>query len=61
MASPLPEVSSTANIAVGGPLAISMPLPEGPGIAFSVDYVRLVPVTPRGKTTIMLFTDRFSR
>ena len=40
---------------------ISMPLPEGPGIAVSVDYFGPLPVTPRGNTYILLFTDRFSR
>ena len=38
-----------------------MPLPEGPGNAVSVDYVGYRPVTPRGNTYILLFTDRFSR
>ena len=37
-----------------------MPLPEGPGIAVSVDYFGPLPVTPRGNTYILLFTDRFS-
>ena len=40
---------------------ISMPLPEGPGIAVSVDYFGPLSVTPRGNTYIRLFTDRFSR
>ena len=40
---------------------ISMSLPEGPGIAGSVDYFGPLPVTPRGNTYILLFTDRFSR
>ena len=40
---------------------ISMPLPEGPGIAVSVDYFGPLPVTPRGNTYTLLFTDRFSR
>ena len=38
-----------------------MLLPEGPGVAVSVDYVGPLPVTPRGSTYILLFTDRFSR
>ena len=38
-----------------------MPLPEGPGIATSVDYVGPLPVTPRGNTYILLFTNHFSR
>ena len=37
-----------------------MPLPEGPRIAVSVDYFAPLPVTPRGNTCILLFTDRFS-
>ena len=40
---------------------ISTPLPEGPGIAVSVDYFGTLPVTPRGNTYILLFTDRLSR
>ena len=40
---------------------ISMPVPEGPGITVSVDYFGPLPVTPRGNTYILLFTDRFSR
>ena len=38
-----------------------MPLPEGPGVAVSVDYFGPLPVTPRDNTYILLFTDRFSR
>ena len=38
-----------------------MPLPEGPGVAVSADYFGPLPVTPRGNTYILLFTDRFSR
>ena len=40
---------------------ISMPLPEDPGVAVSVDYFGPLPVTPRDNTYILLFTDRFSR
>ena len=40
---------------------ISMPLSEGSGVAVSVDYFGPLPVTPRGNTYILLFTDRFSR
>ena len=40
---------------------ISMPLPEGPGIAVSVDCFGPLPVIPRGNTYILLFTVRFSR
>ena len=38
-----------------------MPLPEGPGIAVSVDFFDPLPITPRGNTYILIFTDRFSR
>ena len=32
-----------------------------PSIAVSVDYFAPLPVTPRGNTYILIFTDRFSR
>ena len=38
-----------------------MPLPNGPGILVRVDYFGPLPTTPRGKSYILLFTDRFSR
>ena len=38
-----------------------MLLPEGPGIAVSVDFFGPLPVTPRDNTHILLFTDLFSR
>ena len=50
----------TPQLTVRWPI-ISMFLPEGPGIAISVDYVGPIPVTPRGDTYILLFTDPFSR
>ena len=37
-----------------------MLLPEGSGIAVSVDYFDPLPVTPRGNAYILLFTDRFN-
>ena len=40
---------------------ITMLLPEGPGVAVSVDYFSPLQVTPGGNTYILLFTDRFSR
>ena len=40
---------------------LSLPLPNGPGILVSVDYFGPLPITPRGNTYILLFTDRFSR
>ena len=62
MASPLLEVPSaeTPRLIIRCPI-ITMPLPEGPGVAVSVDYFGPLPVTPRGNTYILLFTDRFSR
>ena len=39
----------------------SISLPEGPGIAVSVEYFDPLPITPRANTYILLFTDRFSR
>ena len=38
-----------------------MALPEGPGVAISVDYFGHLPVTPRGNTYILLIIDHFSR
>ena len=38
-----------------------MSLPKDPGFAVSVEYFGPLPVTPRGNTYILLFTDRFSR
>ena len=62
VASPLLEVPSAENLTTDCPWPIiSMPLPEGPGIAISVDYFGLLPVTSRGNTHILLVTDRFSR
>ena len=40
---------------------ITMPLPEGPGVAVSVDYFGPLPVTPGGNIYILLLVDRFSR
>ena len=54
------EALKTSRLTVRWPV-ISMLLPEGPGIAVSVDYVGPLPVTRRGNTYILLFTDRFSR
>ena len=51
--------TETSRLTVRWPV-ISMPPPEGPGIAVSVDYFAPLPVTPRGNTYILLFTDRFS-
>ena len=54
------QARKTSRLTVRWPI-ISMPLPERPGIAVSVDYFGPVPVTPRGNTYILLFIDRFSR
>ena len=40
---------------------LSIPLPNGPGISVSVDYFGPLPITVRGKSYILLFTDPFSR
>ena len=64
VASALPEVSSTKNLAADGPLAyhLDVPAPKGPALpSASVDYFGPLPVTPRVNTYILLFTDRFSR
>ena len=37
------------------------PLPNSPGIAVSVDYFGPLPITARGNSEVLLFTDRFSR
>ena len=54
------QARKTPRLSARGPI-ISMPLPEDPGVDVSVDYFGLLPVTPRGNTYILLFTDRFSR
>ena len=62
VASPLLEVisSKTPGLTVRWPI-ITMPLPEVPGVAVSVDYFAPPPVTTRGNTYTLRFTDRFSR
>ena len=40
---------------------IAMPLPQGPGILVGVDFFGPLPVTAKGNSYILLFTDRFSR
>ena len=54
------QARKTPRLTVRWPI-ITMPLPEGPGIAVSVDYLGPLPVTTRGNTYILLFTDRSSR
>ena len=50
----------TPRLTVRWPV-ISIILPPGLGIAVSVEYFGPLPVTPRGNTYIVRFTDRFSR
>ena len=54
------QARKTRRLTIIWPI-ISMSLPEGPGIAVGVDYFGSFPITPRGNTYILLFTDRFSR
>ena len=54
------QARKTPRLTVRWPI-FTMPLPEGPGVAVSVDYFGPLPVTPRGNTHILLFTDHFSR
>ena len=62
VASLLLEVPSTETprLSVRWPI-ISMLLSEGPSVVVSVDFFGPLPVTPRGSTYILLFTNRFSR
>ena len=54
------QARNTPRLTVRWPI-ITMPLPESLGIAVSVDCFCPLPVTPRGNTYILLFTDRFNR
>ena len=47
------QARKTPRLTVRWPI-ISMPLPEGLGVAISVDYFGPVPVTPRGNTYILM-------
>ena len=50
------------DFAPNHPLACPLlSLRNGPGITVSVDYFGPLPLTPRGKPYICLFTDRFGR
>ena len=40
---------------------IAMPLPQGPGTVVGVDFFGPLPLTAKGNSYILLFTDRFSR
>ena len=52
--------TETSRLTVCWPI-MSIPLPEGPGIAVNVDNLGPLPVMPRGNTDILIFTDRFGR
>ena len=54
------QARKTSRLTFRWPI-ITMPLPEGPGVAVSFDYFGSLPVTRRDNTYILLFTDRFSR
>ena len=56
----MPAVPGPNSQTVRWPI-LSLLLPSGPGVAVSVDYFGPFPVTPRGNSYILLFTDRFSR
>ena len=60
VALPLLELPKTPRVTVRSPI-ISMPLPECPGVAISIEYFGPFPVTTRGNTYILLITDRFCR
>lgn len=40
---------------------VAMPLPQGPGVVVGVDFFGPLPVTAKGNSYILLFTNRFSR
>ena len=40
---------------------IAMPLPQGPGTVVGVNFFGPLPLTAKGNSYILLFTDRFSR
>ena len=54
------QARKSSRLTVRWPV-ISMSLAEGRGIAVRVDYFAILPVTPRGNTYILPFTDRFTR
>ena len=53
------QARKTPRLAVRWPI-ITMLLPEGPGVAVSVDYFDPLPAKPRYNTYTLLFTDRCS-
>ena len=59
MGAPLPhQARKTSRQTVRWPV---LPLPNSPGVAVSVDYFGPLPITARGNSYILLFTDRFRR
>ena len=54
------QARKTSRQTVRWPI-LSIPLPNSPGVAVSVDYFGPLPITARGNAYILLFTDRFSR
>ena len=61
MGAPLPhQVRKTSRQTVRWSVSPT-PLPNSPGVAVSVDYFGPLPITARGNSYILLFTDRFSR
>ena len=54
------QVRKTSRQTVRWPV-LPIPLPNSPGVADSVDYSGPLPITARGNSYILLFTDHFSR
>ena len=54
------QARKTSRLTVRWPI-ITMPLPDGPGVAVGVDYFGPLSATPGGSIYIVPLTDRFSR
>ena len=54
------QARKTSSQTVRWPI-LPIPFPNSPGVAVSVDYFGPLPITVRGNSYILLFTDRFSR
>ena len=54
------QARKTSRQTVRWPI-LPIPLPNSPGVAVSVGYFGPLPITARGNSYILLFTDRFSR
>ena len=54
------QARKTSRVTVGWPV-LPVPLSNSHGVAVSVDYFGPLPITARGNSYILLFTDRFSR